>query len=66
VRSWLEDPQRLQPGTRMPSFFMPLDEDNPSVRAAFPGYFGDAADRQIAALVSFVMRSPAAPAPASR
>ena len=64
VRAWLADPQALQPNTRMPTFFAPLDEDKPEIRSALPGYFGDDTDRQIDALVGVVM-SREAPRPPS-
>ena len=57
LRRWLLDPQALQPGTRMPSFFSALDEDQPDVRAAIPGFFGNDAKRQIEALTGLVLSS---------
>lgn len=54
VRAWLEDPQTLQPDTRMPTFFPPEEEGQPK-RTALPGFFGDDAGRQIAALVALLI-----------
>lgn len=53
IRAWLEDPQVIAPGTRMPAFFS-LEGDPPR-RMALPGFFGDDASQQIDALVGLVM-----------
>jgi mono/diheme cytochrome c family protein len=58
IIKWLQDPQKVQPGTKMPSFF-PGGPDN---------VLGGKDDRQIEALRDYVMSlgrgAPAAPAPA--
>jgi mono/diheme cytochrome c family protein len=58
VRAWLRDPQTLQPNTRMPTFFVALDEEDPSQLSSVPGFFGDDASRQIEALTELVMDLP--------
>ncbi|MBI4815532.1 MAG: c-type cytochrome [Deltaproteobacteria bacterium] len=53
LRAWLEDPQLLQPDTRMPTYF-PAEDGAPS-REGLPGFFGDDAKAQLDALVGFVL-----------
>jgi hypothetical protein len=64
IINWLKDPQKLQPGTKMPSFFPGGPDD----------ILGGKDDRQIEALRDYIMTlgrdgrpaAPPAPAPASR
>jgi mono/diheme cytochrome c family protein len=59
ILKWLKDPQKVQPGTKMPSFY-PGGPDN---------ILGGKEDRQIEALRDYLMtlgRGAAAPAPAGQ
>lgn len=52
MKSWLLDPQALQPGTRMPSYFYLSDDDDPtSWSTPYPNVLGGKATRQVDALV---------------
>ncbi|MGQ0508270.1 MAG: c-type cytochrome [Myxococcaceae bacterium] len=51
VASWIKNPQSLQEGTRMPSFFTPDDMGT----VMYPKYFGGSQERQIEALRNYVM-----------
>jgi mono/diheme cytochrome c family protein len=51
VTAWIKNPQALQEGTRMPSFFTP---DSPET-VMYPKYFGGSQERQIQALSDYVM-----------
>jgi cytochrome c2 len=50
IRSWLEDPQRIQPGTRMPQNFPKRPEDN-----AFPDILGGKQQAQIEAVAQYLL-----------
>jgi mono/diheme cytochrome c family protein len=50
IRSWLEDPQRIQPGTRMPQNFPKRPEDN-----AFPDILGGEQRAQIEAVTQYLL-----------
>ena len=50
IRSWLEDPQRIQPGTRMPQNFPKRPEDN-----AFPDILGGEQQAQIEAVTQYLL-----------
>ena len=52
MKAWLLDPQSLQPGTRMPSYFFLSDDDDPtSWSTPYPKVLGGKATRQVDALV---------------
>lgn len=52
MKAWLLDPQALQPGTRMPSYFFLSDDDDPtSWTTPYPKVLGGKATRQVDALV---------------
>jgi cytochrome c2 len=52
MRAWLLDPQALQPGTRMPSYFFLSDDDDPtSWSTPYPNVLEGKATRQVDALV---------------
>ncbi len=51
VGAWLKNPQSLQEGTRMPSFFTPESMDT----VMYPKYFGGSQQKQIEALRDYVM-----------
>lgn len=61
VREWLLDPQRLMPDTRMPSFFAPVDEEQPAVRMAVPGFFDGEGERQAARQIDVLVGAVMAP-----
>jgi len=54
VLAWLKNPQNLQDGTRMPSFFTPDNFDT----VMYPNYFGGSQLKQIEALRNYVMTLP--------
>jgi cbb3-type cytochrome oxidase cytochrome c subunit len=55
VLQWLENPQAIMPGTRMPTLWPLMDEEDPqSARIAVPGYFGDDAKKQIEAMRNYI------------
>jgi len=48
VLDWIKDPQHLQPGTRMPTFFPLMDDDDPeSIFSQLPDVAGGDPTRQI-------------------
>ncbi len=51
VAAWLKNPQSLQEGTRMPSFFTPDSMDT----VMYPKYFGGSQQKQIEALRDYLM-----------
>lgn len=52
MKAWLLDPQALQPGTRMPTYFFLSDDDDPtSWSTPYPQVLGGKATRQVDALV---------------
>ena len=52
MKAWLLDPQALQPGTRMPTYFFLSDDDDPtSWSTPYPNVLGGNAMRQVDALV---------------
>ena len=50
IRSWLEDPMRIQPGTRMPQNFPANPEEN-----AFPEILGGDQQAQIDAVTQYML-----------
>jgi mono/diheme cytochrome c family protein len=50
IRTWLADPQRLQPGTRMPQAFPERAEEN-----AYPGILGGKQEAQIEAVTQYLL-----------
>ena len=50
IRSWLQDPMRIQPGTRMPQNFPANPEDN-----AFPDILGGSQQAQIEAVTQYLL-----------
>ena len=50
IKSWLEDPQRIQPGTRMPQSFPERPEDN-----AYPDILGGKQQAQIEAVTQYLL-----------
>jgi len=72
VRAWLRDPQTLQPGTKMPTYFPLEDDDEPNGPRSTPcpDCFGGDVTRQIDALTGAVFELGRAinlaPAPASQ
>jgi hypothetical protein len=61
VVAWLKNPQALQDGTRMPSFFTPDNFDT----VMYPDYFAGSQLKQIQALADYVMTLPETPAVAA-
>ncbi len=56
VRRWLLGPQRLEPGTRMPTFFPLYDDDDPtSYTTPYPDRLGGDVFRQVDALVALTL-----------
>jgi cytochrome c2 len=56
IRQWLLDPQRLQPGTQMPTYFPRLDDDDPdSYTTPYPERLGGDVQRQVDALVQWTL-----------
>jgi cytochrome c2 len=51
VAAWLKNPQSLQEGTRMPSFFTADQMDT----VMYPKYFGGSQEKQIQAIAAYVM-----------
>ncbi|MFZ5469503.1 MAG: c-type cytochrome [Myxococcota bacterium] len=62
VFEWIKNPQSLQEGTRMPSFFTPDDMST----VMYPKYFGGSQEKQIQLLRDYVMTLPDEPAGAPR
>jgi len=61
---WLLDPQRLQPGTKMPAYFPLEDEDEPgSYTTPCPDCLGGDVQKQVDALVKLTMELGTATAP---
>jgi cytochrome c2 len=57
IREFLLDPQRIQPGTRMPTLFPRFDDDIPdSHTTPYPERLGGDVHRQIEALVALTLR----------
>lgn len=55
-RDWLLDPQFMQPGTRMPTYFPLMDEDDPeSAMTTSPQFLDGDVDRQINALIALTI-----------
>ncbi len=54
IVAWLKNPQALQEGTRMPSFFTP-DSLN---QVMYPKYFGGSQVKQIDAISDYLMTLP--------
>ena len=50
IRTWLEDPQRIQPGTRMPQAFPARSEDS-----AYPEILGGEQKAQIEAVTQYLL-----------
>jgi hypothetical protein len=50
IKSWLEDPMRIQPATRMPQNFPARPEDN-----AFPEILGGDQKAQIEAVTQYLL-----------
>lgn len=57
VRKWIEDPQSLQEGTRMPAYFTKDDLDTP----LYPSTFGGSQRAQMDALRDYFMSLPDSP-----
>lgn len=66
IRTWLRDPQHLQPGTRMPTFFPLEDEDKPKGPRITPcaDCFGGDIAKQIDALTAIALEQQPGPPPA--
>ncbi len=48
VTDWIQDPNKIMPGTRMPQLWPPVDAENPKAGLIpVPGYFNDDANLQI-------------------
>ena len=57
IRRWIKDPQQLQPGTKMPSYFPLADDDDPTSHTTpFAHRLGGSVERQVGALVRMNMR----------
>jgi cbb3-type cytochrome oxidase cytochrome c subunit len=55
VVRWLAGPSDIMPGTRMPSFWPKVDENDPkSPHVATPGFFGDDAEKQLEAMRDYL------------
>jgi mono/diheme cytochrome c family protein len=61
VAAWLKNPQALQEGTRMPSFFTPDAMET----VMYPKYFGGSQEKQIHAIAEYVMSLQQQPAQAA-
>jgi cytochrome c2 len=62
VRAWLRQPQALQPGTKMPSYFPLQDDDDPSsIMTPIKDKLGGSVSRQIEALTALTFEVPIAP-----
>ncbi len=57
VAAWLKNPQSLQEGTKMPSFFNPDDFTS----AMYPKYFGGSQEKQIEMIRDYIMTLPDGP-----
>jgi cytochrome c2 len=64
TRKWLEDPEGIMPGTRMPALWPTSDPLDPnSARLGIPGYFDGDADRQMNAIRDYIFQYGGAPDP---
>lgn len=62
VTTWIKDPNKIMPGTRMPQLWPPLDPDDPkSAHVALPGYFGDDAQVQMNKIRDYLYQYGGAP-----